>query len=184
MDLKKIINIGVLSALSLIFMVAIKFPIIPTVPYLLYEAGDIPILIIAFLYGSSAGLGATIVLSLLMAIFTGLGGPFGAFMHFLATGSLVVVAGYIYQKHHTVKGAIYALVMGSIAMTIVMSIANPLLTPIFYGIPREEVLKILLPGIVPFNIIKSFINSGLTLLIYKKLANFLREKGLLYSFNN
>jgi len=184
MDLKKMTNIGVLSALSLILMITIKFPIIPTVPYLLYEAGDLPILIIAFLYGAGSAVGATLILSILMAIFVGLGGPFGAFMHFLATGTLVFVAGYIYNQNRTLKTAVYGLLLGSLAMTIIMAFANLLLTPIFYGIPRQEVLKVLVPGIIPFNIAKSFINSGLTLLIYKKLAAFLKSKGLLYSLNN
>ncbi|OCL27687.1 ECF transporter S component [Orenia metallireducens] len=184
MDLKKMTNIGVLSALSLILMITIKFPIIPVVPYLLYEAGDLPILIIAFLYGPGSAVGATLILSILMFIFVGLGGPFGAFMHFLATGTLVFVAGYIYHQNRTQKTAVYGLIAGSIAMTVIMAFANVLLTPIFYGIPRQEVLKVLVPGIIPFNITKAFINSGLTLLVYKKLAEFLKSKGVLYSLNN
>jgi riboflavin transporter FmnP len=182
MDTRKITNMGILVAMSLILMLTFRFPLFQ--PFLIYEAGDIPILIISFLYGPLSALGATLVLSILMALFTGLGGPFGAFMHFLATGVLVGVAGYFYKRYHTVKGAIIGLILGSFAMTVVMAVANLLLNPIFYGIPREEVMKLLLPGIIPFNITKSFINSGITILVYKKLANFLRSKGLLYSVDN
>jgi len=53
--------------------------------------------------------------------------------------------------------------------------------PIFYGIPREQVLQMMLPGILPFNLTKAVINSIITVLVYKKLANFLRRKGLLKS---
>jgi len=182
MDIKKITNIGVLIGLSLILMLTIRFPLF--LPFLIYEPGDIPILIIAFLYGPMPALGATFVLSVLMAALTGLGGPFGAFMHFLATGVLVGVSGYIYKQYHTKKGAIIGLIFGSIAMTAVMAGANILLNPIFYGIPYEQTISMLLPGIIPFNITKAAFNSILTVLVYKKIANFLRRKGLLTSLDN
>jgi riboflavin transporter FmnP len=179
MDIKKIANIGVLIGLSLILMLTIRFPLF--LPFLIYEPGDIPILIIAFLYGPMPALGATFILSVLMAALTGLGGPFGAFMHFLATGVLVGVAGYIYKKYHTRKGAVIGLAAGSLAMTGVMGVANVLLNPIFYGIPYERTINMLLPGIIPFNLTKAIINSVLTVLVYKKIADFLRSKGLLTS---
>ncbi|MGM0603007.1 MAG: ECF transporter S component [Bacillota bacterium] len=177
MDTKKITNIAVLSAFSLVMMLTVRFPLF--LPFLIYEPGDIPILIIAFLYGPLHALGATFLLSVLMAVFTGLGGPFGAFMHFLATGVFVGVAGYIYHTNHTRKGAVIGLILGSISMTAVMAGANILLNPIFYGIPREQVINMMLPGILPFNLTKAFLNSGITIFVYKRLANFLREKGLI-----
>jgi len=179
MDTRKITNVSLLTGISLFLMMTVRFPLFQ--PFLIYEPGDLPILMISFLYGPATGLSATLLLSILMALFTGLGGPFGAFMHFLATGILVGVAGHIYQKKHTLKGAIVGLIFGSVMMTAIMSLANYTLNPIFYGIPREAISKIMLPAIVPFNIVKGLINSGLTLLVYKKLADFLRERGLLHS---
>ncbi len=179
MDVKKITNIAILAALSLLLMISFRFPLF--LPFLIYEAGDIPILIIAFLYGPLPAIGATFLLSVLMAVFTGLGGPFGAVMHFIATGVFVGVAGYIYQRYHSKQGAVIGLISGSIAMTAIMAGANLVLNPIFYGIPRQQVKQMMLPGIIPFNLTKAFLNSGLTILVYKKLANFLREKGLISS---
>ena len=68
-------------------------------------------------------------------------------------------------------------------MTAVMAGANLVLNPIFYGIPREQVLQMMLPGIIPFNLTKAVINSITTVLIYKKLAEFLRNNGLLKQIN-
>ncbi len=182
LDTKKLTNIAVLSGFSLVLMLLVRFPMF--LPFLIYEPGDIPILIIAFLYGPAPALGATFILSVLMAVFTGLGGPFGAFMHFLATGVFAGVAGYFYQKHHNRKGAIKGLIIGSIAMTAVMAAANLILNPIFYGIPREQVLQMMLPGIVPFNLTKALLNSAITVLVYKKLADFLRRNGLIRTLEN
>ena len=182
MNIKKITNVGVLSALSFILMITIRFPLF--LPFLIYEPGDVPILIITFLYGPVPAIIASFILSVFMAIFTGLGGPFGAFMHFLATGTLVGVAGYIYKKYHTRKGAFIGLLAGSLSMTGIMAAANVLLNPIFYGIPYEKTVKMLLPGILPFNLSKALINSGITFVVYKKLADFLRSKGLLPIMEN
>ena len=182
MDTKKLVNVAVLMSLSFILMITIKFPMF--LPFLIYEPGDIPLLIITFLYGPIPAIAATFLLSIFMAVFTGLGGPFGAFMHFLATGVMVGVAGYIYRRYHTRRGAVIGLALASISMTVVMSIANVLLNPIFYGIPYEKTISMLLPGIIPFNLTKAFLNSGLTVFVYKKLANYLREKGLLTSMEN
>ena len=179
MDIKKITNIGVMSALSFILMLTVRFPLF--LPFLIYEPGDIPILIISFLYGPLPALIATAILSIFMALFTGLGGAFGAFMHFIATGTLVATAGFIYKKYHSRKGAVVSLLIGSLSMTALMAVANILLNPIFYGIPHEQTMKMLLPGIIPFNLTKALINSGITVFVYKKIADFLREKGLLNS---
>jgi len=37
----------------------------------------------------------------------------------------------------------------------------------------------MLPGILPFNLTKAIINSVITVLIYKKLSNFMRSKSLI-----
>lgn len=182
MNIKRITNIGVMSALSFVLMLTIRFPLF--LPFLIYEPGDIPILIISFLYGPVPALISTAILSVFMALFTGLGGPFGAVMHFIATGTLVAVAGFIYKKYHSKKGAIIGLIAGSLSMTIVMAAANVFLNPIFYGIPKEKTLEMLLPGIIPFNLTKAFINSGITVFVYKKIAEFLRDKGILTSLEN
>lgn len=183
MNIKKLSNIGVMTALSVIMMILIKFPIIPTMPFLLYEPGDIPILVISFLYGPVPAIISTMISSVMMAIFTGLGGPYGALMHFLATGAFVGVAGLIYRRYHTKKGAIYGLLAGTLAMTAIMIPANLVITPIYLGATRQQVMQLLVPGIIPFNLSKALINSSLTIIVYKKLANFLRDKGLIKSYS-
>ncbi|MGM0470822.1 MAG: ECF transporter S component [Bacillota bacterium] len=176
MNTQKLTNVGLLMAVSLVLMVTVAIPLFQ--PFLIYEPGDIPLLIITFLYGPMTALGATFVLSIIMALFTGLGGPFGAVMHMLATGVLVGVAGYFYHRSRTLQNGIIGLVLGSLAMTGVMAVANVILDPIFYGIPRQRVINLLLPAIIPFNLVKSAANSVITLLVYKKLANYLLDDKL------
>ncbi len=178
MNIKKLTNVGVMTALAVVLMIFIKVPY-PGAPYLLYDFGDTPILIISFLYGPIAALISTIIGSFLMAIVTGEGGVYGVLMHILATGTFVSTAGFIYNKFHNKKGAIIALISGAFAMTAIMIPANLIVTPIYTMLPREEILKIIIPVILPFNITKSLLNAVLTVIIYKRIANFLRSIGLL-----
>jgi len=179
---KKIVYGGALAGLSLVVSLLIHFPIIPQAPFLLYDPGDIPLLVAGFKFGPGLGLLLTGVVSLLFALITGEGGPWGVLMHFLATGSYVVLAGFIYQRRRTKNGAITSLIVAPIFMTAIMVGANLLVTPLYMGVGREVVEGMLLPAIVPFNLLKGVINGAVTLLIYKRISNFIEEP--LYGRNN
>lgn len=174
-DVNRMVKLAVLSALSVVLMLLIRFPIIPAAPFLEYEPGDVPALIGAFIFGPGAGLVITAVVSLIQAFTVSAGaGWVGAFMHMVATGVMVLVAGIIYKRVHNIKGAIIALIAGSLCMTLVMIPLNLFVTPRFLNVPVEAVKGMLLPAIIPFNIIKSFGNSFITLLVYKSVGRVLR----------
>lgn len=171
----KIAKMGMLSALSIILMMVVRFPIIPIAPFLEYEPADVPILIGTFLFGPVEGLIITIVVSIIQALTVSSGsGWIGAVMHIIATGTFVIVAGVIYKRLHTLKGAIFALVAGSISMTIAMVGLNLYITPKFLNTPVETVVALLMPAIIPFNLIKSFGNSLIVILVYKSVGRILR----------
>lgn len=167
-DVKKLVKMAVLSALSIVLMVLIRFPIIPSAAFLEYEPADVPILIASFIYGPLSGLLVTVVVSVLQAITLSAGsGWVGLVMHIISTGTLAVVAGFIYRKIHTLKGAIIALTLGSLAMTLVMIPSNLFFTVRFWGYPYDAVVAMLPTAIIPFNLVKSVLNSVLVLILYK-----------------
>ncbi len=171
----KLAKMGMLSALSIILMMLVRFPIIPAAPFLEYEPADVPILIGTFLYGPIEGLIITIVVSVIQALtVSSRSGWIGAVMHIVATGSFVIIAGWIYKRIHTLKGAIIALVAGSFSMTVVMVGLNLYVTPKFLNTPVEVVIGLLLPAIIPFNLIKSFGNSLIVMLVYKSIGRILK----------
>jgi riboflavin transporter FmnP len=174
---EKLARMGVLSAMAVIFVFA-RFPIFPAAAFLEFEIGDTPILIGTFLYGPVAGIIMTVVVSFVQAFTVSQGsGLIGAVMHIIATGAFAAVAGSIYKKMHSLKGAFLALFAGSIVMTAVMVGLNVVVTPRFMNVPVEVVKGMLIPYIIPFNLIKSFGNSIVVLLVYKPVANFLRKTG-------
>ena len=169
-------GMGMLTALSLVLIILINFPILPAVPFMKYDPADVPILIGTFLFGTSGGLILTVLVSILQGQFiSGDGGPIGILMHILATGSFVLVAGTIYQKTRTKTAACVALVCGAAAMTAVMVFCNLIFTPLFLGAPMEKVVELLLPAIIPFNLIKAGINAVITWFVYKPISRFIHN---------
>ena len=107
MNLRKIVTLAMLTALGFVFILLIHFPIFPAAPYLVYDAGDIPIIIGSFLYGPLSGIIITAILSLLQMLFLSTDGIIGFLMHVIATGTLVLVSGSIYKKNKTRKKILF-----------------------------------------------------------------------------
>ncbi len=171
-QMKKLTRMGMLVAVSVVLVYVIHFPIIPAAPFLEYDPADIPVFIVTFMYGPLAGLAVTVVTSVIQGFTVSAGS--GIIMHILSTGSFVLVAGTIYQKNKTRKGAAIALVAGVITMTVVMVGCNLVFTPLFLGAPMEVVVAMLLPAIIPFNLIKASINAGITFILYKYISRILK----------
>ncbi|HOA55136.1 MAG: ECF transporter S component [Acetivibrionales bacterium] len=174
-NVKKMATIAVLSALSIVFMLLIRFPILPAAPYLIYEPADVPVLIGGFLFGPLAGIIITLIVSVIQAFAFSTDGWVGLLMHVVATGALVVTSSLIYKKCHKLSGAVIALLAGTLAMTLVMIPVNLIIQPNFYGVPVEVVKSLLVPAIIPFNLIKAGINSLLTLLVYKRISTIVKK---------
>ncbi len=170
---------SIFIALSVITGYLIHFPILPQAPFLLYDPGHVFLLIAAFKFGPRAGMIMTLVYAILFALITGQGGPYGALMNFLSTSAFVLVSSWIYLKKHSRNGAIIGLALGALAMTAIMIPANLIITPLYLGVERAIVIQLLLPAIIPFNLLKGVISSILTLLVYKKISLFLNKQDIL-----
>jgi len=169
MENKKITSIGLLVALSMIAGYFIHFPILPQAPFLLYDPGNVFLLIGSFKLGPKIGVLMCFITALLFALITGQGGPYGALMNFLATGTLIFVSSQIYLLNHTKRGAILGMILGALAMTLIMIPANLIITPFYLGVEREIVVKMIIPAIIPFNLLKGIISGFLTFILYKRL---------------
>ena len=172
--IRKLVTMAILVAISIVLVFLVHLPLIPAVPFLEYDPADIPILIGAFAYGPVAGIILTVVTSVIQGMtVSASSGAYGIIMHIIATSVLVLVVSGIYRVKHTKKGAILGLICGTLAMGLVMMPANHFITPIFMGVPTEVLDALLLPGILPFNLIKGGINSVVTFLVYKTVSRHL-----------
>lgn len=94
-------------------------------------------------------------------------------MNTIATGSFVVVPALIlkYRKNFLVP----ALLAGVAAKTLIMIPANLIFTPIYTGLPVQEVWRLVKVAVTPFNIAQGTINMLLFLLIYGALERYLKR---------
>ena len=68
---------------------------------------------------------------------------------------------------------IAGLVFGSIAMTLIMVPMNYIFTVNFFGVPFDAVNDMMLPVIVPFNLIKALANSAIAFAVFKTVGKYL-----------
>ena len=176
-----------------------RFPIFPPASFLLFEVSDIPILIAGFVFGPIIGFGIGVVAILLHAFLIVMpSGAYGVIMHIIAVGTYVLVSGLIYnifkgktwvfvcpahpetvcevyQKNKAKQWGLLALIIGGLCMTAIMIPANLIVTPQFMGAPLEAVKAMILPIILPFNLLKMALNTVVVFILYKRISPFLHK---------
>lgn len=176
---KMIASMAMLTALAYAADFFLRLPNIAG--FLTYEPKDVILTIGAFIFGPLAGLLMALVVCLLEMITVSSTGVIGLLMNFLASASFIGVASLIYYRKKTMLRAVVGLLAGSLTMIAVMLLWNYIMTPIFMGVPREAVLDMFLPILLPFNAIKAGLNSALVLLLYKGVVTALRKTKLIPS---
>lgn len=167
-------RLAMMVVLSCVLVLLIRIPF-PPAPFLEYDPADIPIYITTFAFGPIAGLLVTLIVSVIQAFLLGGSGVYGFLMHMLATGLFVLVAGCLYRRQKTKKEAVVALVSGVIVTVLAMIVFNYFVTPAFMGVPTNVVVGMMIPVLIPFNILKAGINAGITFLVYKRISGFLHK---------
>lgn len=184
---QKMVSIAMLAAIGTVLQF-VAFPIMPAFSFLKIDFSDIPILLGMFLYGPLAGVITAFVRSLLHLFLTGLApqNMVGDFASFLASSIFTLPIFYFFGKKKNIRtNRIVGLVSGILALTIFMSIANYfVITPVYlqlYGVTTQQFLGTSLAsyvaiGIVPFNLIKGLLVSGVFLVLHAKLLSWLSKK--------
>jgi len=164
---------GVFAALAYVVTLLIRIPLFG---FLTLDPKDTVIGIAGFILGPLAAIGITLIVASLEIMISGTG-LIGFLMNAAASITFVVIATLLYRRNPSFKGAIVGLLVGAITMTAVMLFLNYLLTPIYMGIPRADVAAMLVPALLPFNIMKSLLNAVLILLLYRPVMRALDAVG-------
>lgn len=175
---KDLAIIGVLCAMAYVIMLVGRIPISP-LEFLKYDPKDVVITIGGFIYGPATVIIISVIVSVIEMMTVSTTGYIGLIMNVISTVAFVCPAAYLYKKHRTTGFAVAGLGIGIICMVGVMLLWNYIATPIYMGIPREKVTAMLLPYILPFNLVKASINASLTMLLYKPIVTALRKAKLL-----
>ncbi len=175
---KKVATLGMLAAVAFVLTVVIHIKIVPSASFLTYDPKDAVIAIGGFIFGPVYAVLISIVVSFVEMVTISESGLIGFVMNIISTCAFTVPAGIIYMRHRTKERALLGLAAGTVCVVIVMVLWNYILTPIYTGMPREAIAKMLLPVFVPFNFIKGIINSLIAFFAYKPVINALRKNGL------
>lgn len=175
---KKMTTLAMLAAAAYLVMVVGRIPILPAVEFLKYDPKDIVIVIAGFLFGPFACVLISFLVSFLEMLTVSGTGYWGMMMNILSTCSFVCTAAWIYRKKRTQMGATIGLVVGVLVMSAVMLLWDYFIIPIYMGVSRDIVAAMLLPSLLPFNLIKGGLNAALTLVLYKPVVTALRRARL------
>lgn len=171
----RLAQMAMLAAVSIVLVAFVRIPLVPAAPFLVYDMADAPILIGTLLFGVIPGLAILLIVSVLQAFLLSPDGWVGLVMHFVASGALVVITGLLYRRQKKFLDAVIGLALGAVVMTLIMIPMNYIFTVHVYGTPKETVDALMLPGIIPFNLIKGGLNGLLAGLLFKLLSPFFEK---------
>ena len=174
---KMYVSVGVFSAIAFILQVIGSFMGLKVAGFLEIEISDLPALIMAFAFGPLAGVLTEFIKNLLHTTMTSTGFV-GELANFVINGTLCLVAGLLYKKNKTRKGAAIALVSATFFMAIAGVLVNLyIMLPLYMPTaPFETKLNLVLYTIFPFNIVRGLSISLITFLIYKKISPIIKGK--------
>ena len=145
---------------------------IPLILFLKYEPKDVVITIGGLIFGPLTSFWISLIVSFVQMLTISENGILGFLMNVISSCS------FIYGKKRTRSGAAAGLLSGWASMILVMLLWNYLITPLYMGTTRQDVVKLLLPAFLPFNFIKGGLNAALTMLLYKPVVTALRRARL------
>lgn len=171
-DVRELVTLAIFCAMGMALSF-IQIPIFPPAPYLQYDPSGIVTLSVALMFGPAAGLVVQVISWLPKLIMS----PLGTLLTLVAMTGMVLVVGLIYKKMHNIRGAVVSLVVGAVVFIALAIAMNFVITPIYTpGVTVEAVAGMVLPILLPFNIIKCAINVAATLLIYKPVSNLIKKR--------
>lgn len=190
---KKTVFIGMMGAVSAVLMM-LNFSV-PFVPgFLKFDISELPALFAGFFLGPVSGCAVIVVKVLLKLLFQGSDTAYvGEAMNIMGSVCFVLPASLIYRWKHTKKGAVLAMVVSSVVVSIAFIFINAYIAfPLYsklYGMPMEvivgmgsainpmitDVPTLMLFSVFPFNLFKHGVTSFVTYLIYKRAGNTLRS---------
>lgn len=182
--------IAMLAAVSFVLMLFdFSVPLMPS--FIKMDLSELPALVGAFALGPVSGVAVCLVKNLLHLFITSTGGV-GELSNFMLGAVFTGVAGWLYQRNKTRKGAFIGALAGAVCMAVVSVFSNYYIVyPVYTAfMPMEGIIaayqaiysgidnlwKALIIFNMPFTFVKGMLVTAVTFLIYKKIAPVLRGK--------
>lgn len=176
---KKLTTLAMLTSIAFLATITFQFRgIFAAAPFLTYDPKDVVILLGGFMFGPLSALLMSFVLAILEMITVSESGFLGAIMNALSSASFTCTAAFVYSKKRNLQGAVIGLALASIVVTGVILSWNFIIIPLYLPVPRSAVAGMILPALLPFNLIKAGLNASIALFLYKRTIEALKKAGL------
>ena len=151
--------------------------------FLRLDFGNVFIVLISFLLGPVEGVAVCFMKEALRCL-SSTSMCTGELANFIITSSYLLLPSILYQYHRNLKTVIFSLVGACVIATVVALIANRfLIFPTFafllggsiYGMSVTEAFSAFWVAVLIFNMIKTVSIGAMTMLLYKRLSNFLKK---------
>lgn len=159
-DTRRVAICALFTAAALVLSF-VELPIFPAAPYLKYDPSGIVCLVAGLAFGPAVG-AVVATLPWVVHLFVE---PFGAIMALACALTVTLVAAFWYRKWHGKGGLVAALVVSGIACLVVAILGNLVITPLYSGVPVEGVVALIVPVLIPFNLLKIAINAVVAALV-------------------
>lgn len=170
---RQLVTMALMCAIASLFSF-VQIPLIPGVSFLTYDPSLIPAMVCGFAFGPGAGIAVGSIAAVIHGLI--LGEWVGSLMNIFATAFFVLPAALLYKRMHTLKGAIAGLVISVITATAGAILVNLTIGVWFYYGSADVIIPLILPALLPFNLVKTILNALLTLVVYKAVSNLITPK--------
>ena len=154
---------------------AVSWIEIPIVEPFKLDFGNVFILLIAFLFGPVEGVVVCVLKEALRMLGSSSGGV-GELANMLVTCSYILLPSLVYRFKKGLRWVIPCLAIACVIATVTALVTNRFINfPLYMGQGAAAAFKSLFWVIVGFNLGKTFAVSAVTVLLYKRLSNFLKR---------
>ena len=147
--------------------------------FLTFDLKDSIITLSGLLLGAPTALAVSFLVAMLEFVVDNDTGWYGLVMNFASSATFSVVCAAMYQYRKKLSGAILGLILAILSLVLVMLSLNLLITPLYTGFPRAQVVGMIPTLLLPFNVIKGTVNAALVLILYKPVRRALHAARLL-----
>lgn len=147
--------------------------------FLSFEAKDAITVMCSYSIGPLAGVIVAFVSAVIESITASGTGIYGFLMNIFGSITYVGIAGAAYKFKKNIVGTAVGVSVATLAMTAVMIVFNIIITPFYMGVPRGEVVKLIMPMLLPFNLVKGIFNSAVILIIRYPVLKALQLAGVM-----
>lgn len=169
---RRIAVTALFCALSLITSF-IEIPIFPPAPWLEYDPSCVVALVAGLAFGPATGTIVVVLSWLVHLVFQF--SPWGVLMAIAANVSLVVPCSLIARKVSARRGLACGMGVGAAVSLVVCIVMNLFVTPLYTAVTMEAVVAMILPILLPFNLLKLVLNCALTALVQGPVSKALAE---------